>query len=77
MRLKLSILLSVLIINATSFEQTISPKFLEEVASFLAADSLKGRANFSKELQIAGNYIAKHFEKIGLGKAALFYLQLY
>lgn len=48
------------LIKNISFEQ------MKKDISFLADDNLQGRANFSKEISQAGDYIAERFSGIGL-----------
>jgi hypothetical protein len=48
------------------FANTISLEQVTLDMKFLASDSLKGRGNFSPELNKAADYIAKRFEQIGL-----------
>jgi hypothetical protein len=61
--------------NSISLEQVTKD------VTYLASDDLKGRGNFSNEIQQAANYIANRFEESGLiganGVAAKGYLQKY
>ena len=49
--------------------KTISLAQVTEDISFLASDELKGRSNYSPEIRIAANYIAKRFKESGLVSA--------
>ncbi|MFZ9044274.1 MAG: M28 family peptidase [Cyclobacteriaceae bacterium] len=52
--------------QATKYARTITAKDLKARLSVLASDSLEGRDTGSKGQKIAANYIAQHFESIGL-----------
>lgn len=72
-----------LFIACTGFTQVVSEKGLSQITSdylkkqidFLASDSLKGRNTPSPELDIAANYIANEFSKLGIKKVNGSYFQ--
>ena len=57
---------SLLMASTTCFAANISFDQMSEDINYLASDDLRGRANFSSEISVAANYIAKRFEDIGL-----------
>lgn len=61
-------LLAALVIASSfnSVAEVIPAKQVIEDITYLASDSLKGRASFSPEIDQAANYIAKRFADIGL-----------
>jgi len=72
-----------LLIACNAFAQVIPEKGLSQITSdyikkqidFLASDSLKGRNTPSSELDIAANYIANEFSKLGIKKVNGSYFQ--
>lgn len=67
MKLKLSLLLWFFSLNVSAqINDTISETAIARIISFLASDSLKGRANYTPELQKAAEFIAGEFEKDSL-----------
>ncbi|MGZ5189606.1 MAG: hypothetical protein ACXWCZ_01230, partial [Flavisolibacter sp.] len=67
MKLKLSFLLLFFSLNVSAqVNDTISETEITRIISFLASDSLKGRANYTPELQKAAEFIAGEFEKDSL-----------
>lgn len=52
------------------FKQQASAENLKQTLSFLASDSLKGRATRSKEQEVAAYYIANKFKQYGLTGAS-------
>jgi hypothetical protein len=58
--------LSLLLSIGSSFGQDAPVDHLKQNIIFLSADSLEGRGTGTKGERIAGDYIAKEFEKIGL-----------
>lgn len=69
----LVVLLSLFCIRseAQNISDSITPQQLKEYVSFLAADSMRGRSNGSRELEICAAYIANEFEKFGLKKSVV------
>ena len=62
-----AIMLCLTTINIVSAQnKTISLAQVTKDVSFLASDELKGRSNYSPEIGIAANYIAKRFKESGL-----------
>ncbi|HVG42263.1 MAG TPA: M28 family peptidase [Chitinophagaceae bacterium] len=49
-----------------SVEDTITTSIVSKHLSFLSSDSLKGRGNYTSELQTAADYIVSEFKKLGL-----------
>ncbi|MCX6306381.1 MAG: M28 family peptidase [Bacteroidetes bacterium] len=47
-------------------KSTITPFLMKQTISYLASDSMKGRATPSTELDVAGEYIAMQFKSFGL-----------
>ncbi len=70
MRKIISFIMAVLFVQPFVFAQTgndiINESEAKRIISFLAADSLKGRGNGSKELLKAGLFIGDEFKKAGL-----------
>ena len=58
--------------SISSYAQGSAVEFLtmKQDITALASDEMKGRANFSPEIDQAGNYIAKRFDNIGLSQLA-------
>jgi aminopeptidase YwaD len=52
--------------KAFAYDANISLQSITDDVTYLASDALNGRANFSKEIDQAANYIAKRFSDIGL-----------
>lgn len=67
-QIKLKTLLATLAISSSFYSaaEIISSEQVIKDITYLAADNLKGRANFSPEIDQAANYIAKRFADIGL-----------
>lgn len=53
-------------IKKIPFEQLITQQSITNDLQFLASDELKGRGNFTPELQLAANYIAKRFHSLDI-----------
>lgn len=49
---------------------SISLQTMTDDVSYLASDTLKGRASFSPEIDLAANYISQRFKQIGLSPMA-------
>ena len=64
--LKALIATTVITYSTGGLTEIISFKQMTTDITFLASDKLKGRANFSSEIDNAANYIAKRFADIGL-----------
>lgn len=70
---KACVLITSLTVNFTFAEiKSISLKQVTNDVSYLASDKLKGRDNYSPEIRLAADYIAKRFKESGLkGKNGL------
>lgn len=81
--LKISVVMASLTTTCSTFAtpNSISLAQVTEDVTYLANDNLKGRGNFSPEIDQAANYIAKRFKENGLvaaeGKSMQGYLQKY
>ena len=53
-------------VQAQSITKESVVKTAGKIVAYLASDSLKGRGNYTPELQIAAAYIEKHFDTLGL-----------
>ena len=58
--------------SSISFANNISLEQMTADVSYLASDDLKGRGNFTVEIDQAGDYISKRFKEIGLTPLAGF-----
>ncbi len=54
------------LISTTTIAENISAEQMTKDITYLASDSLKGRASFSPEIDIAADYISQRFAEIGL-----------
>ncbi len=52
----------------TSIEENITLESVSQDVIYLASDELNGRGNFSKEINLAANYISARFKDIGLSE---------
>ena len=66
LRLKAWVVATAMTFSAGCFAEIIPFKQMVKDITFLASDDLKGRANFSPEIDNAANYIAQRFADIGL-----------
>jgi len=66
--IKVSVLISSLATVCSAYAETnnISLAQVTKDVSYLASDALKGRHNYSPEIRLAANYIAKRFQENGL-----------
>lgn len=62
---KANLLIVAILLSNFSYAQ-IDLNSMEQDLTFLASDELKGRASFTKEIDLAANYIAERFQSIGL-----------
>lgn len=64
--LALALAASMPLLSSAVFANNISLETMTKDITFLASDELNGRASFSKEIDIAADYISKRFKDIGL-----------
>ncbi len=56
-------------LDKISIDETITLDQVTKDVSYLASDDLKGRSNFSNDIDKAADYIAQRFNEVGLSSA--------